>query len=90
VTARAIETFDLVVRICGPCEGLRHLICFGDEAVDGGLEVDDGSEDAAVQSPPGRLCEEAFTALTHEHEVGVKWNVKRLCRSSQSRTLGCR
>jgi hypothetical protein len=29
------------------------------------------------------------TALRHEHEVGVKWNTKRSCRSSQAWTLGC-
>jgi transposase InsO family protein len=56
-------------------------------AVDGGLEVDDGAEEAAFQAAPGQLGEEA--ALSQEHEVGVKWKTKRSCRSSQARTLGC-
>ena len=32
----------------------------GDESVDGGLQVDDGMEDAALQSPGGELGEEAL------------------------------
>lgn len=27
--------------------------------------------------------------LNHEAEVGVKWNVQRACRASQTRTLVC-
>jgi hypothetical protein len=37
---------DDFVRVGGPCEGLWHLICLCEEAVDSGLEIDDGSEDA--------------------------------------------
>ena len=29
------------------------------------------------------------TALSHEHEVGVKWNVYRGWSASQAITLGC-
>ena len=29
------------------------------------------------------------TALIHEHDVGVKWKVKRGCRSSHCMTLRC-
>jgi hypothetical protein len=29
------------------------------------------------------------TALSQEADVGVYWNTKRGCRSSQARTLGC-
>jgi|SRR5579884_402258 len=35
------------------------------------------------------LARTPSTALAHEHEVGVKWKVKRLCRSNQAFTLGC-
>ena len=35
------------------------------------------------------LAKKASTALSQEHEVGVKWKVKRWWRSSQARTLGC-
>src|SRR5882672_8348617 len=48
---------DDFVGVGGPSEGLWHLICLGDEAVDGGLEIEDGSEDAAFQSPLGQLGE---------------------------------
>jgi hypothetical protein len=37
---------DDFVGVCGPCEGLRVGVGLGEEAVDGGLEVDDGAEDA--------------------------------------------
>ena len=61
----------------------------GKEAVDGGLKVDEREEDAAFEAAVGQLGEEASTALSQEHDVGVKWKVKRGCRSSHSRTLGC-
>ncbi len=32
------------------------------------------------------LAKKPSTALSHEDEVGVKWNVQRLCRSSQAWT----
>jgi hypothetical protein len=41
----------------GPCEGLWHLICLCEEAVDSGLEIDDRSEDATFQAPLGQLGE---------------------------------
>src|SRR5713226_5217158 len=34
------------------------------------------------------LAKKPSTALSQKAEVGVKWKWKRLCRSSQSRTLG--
>ena len=56
------------------------MVGLGDEAVDGGLEIDDASEDAALQPLLGSLAKNPSTALSHEHEVGVKWKVKRGCR----------
>jgi len=38
-------------------------VSFSEEAVDGGLEVDDGSEDAAFQATPRQLGEEAFDRI---------------------------
>jgi hypothetical protein len=35
------------------------------------------------------LAKKPSTALSHEQEVGVKWKVKRGCRSSYCRTFGC-
>jgi hypothetical protein len=36
------------------------VIVLGDEAVDGGLQVDDGPEHAALQASAGQLGEEAL------------------------------
>src|SRR4051812_20812576 len=35
------------------------------------------------------LAKKPSTALSHEHEVGVKWKAKRGCRSSHWPTFGC-
>src|SRR5579859_6657656 len=54
---------DDFVWACGPCEGSRVKIVLIHEAVDGGLQVGDRSEDAAFQSSFGELCEEAFDGI---------------------------
>ncbi len=54
---------DDFVGICGPCEGLGLLVMFGEEAVDGGLEINDRMEHAALQPPFGELGEEAFDGV---------------------------
>ncbi len=46
--------------IGGPDEGLGHLVCLFDEAFDGRLQLDDGSEDAALQALLGELGEVAL------------------------------
>ena len=46
-----------------PREGLRVGVGFGDEAVDGGLEIDDGAEDTALQSTPAELGEEPLDGV---------------------------
>ena len=63
---------DDLVWIGFPDEGLGLAIVLYDEAVDSRLQVDEGVEDAALQSPAGELCEKPSTALSHELEVGVK------------------
>ena len=45
---------DDFVWIGGPDEGLWLLVVVGDEAIDGGLEIDDASEDAALRIPQTR------------------------------------
>lgn len=47
------------------------LIVFVDEPVDGCLEIDDGSEDVALQPTARQDGKEAFTAFSHELEVGA-------------------
>jgi hypothetical protein len=54
---------DDAVGIGGPSEGLWIIICLGEEAIDGGLEIDDGAEDAAFQSTPGKLGKEALDGI---------------------------
>jgi hypothetical protein len=77
------------VGVCGPSEWFGVVICLRDEAVDCNLEIDDGSEDAALELPLSEFAKKPSTALSHEHEVGVKWKMKREWRSSHCRTFGC-
>ena len=56
----ASDGSDDFVGIGGPGEGLRLLVVLGEKAIDGGLEVDDGVEDAAFQAPLRQLGEEAL------------------------------
>ena len=56
---------DDFIGICGPDEGLGVIVGLGEESVDGGLEIDERSEHAALQAALGQLGEEAFA------EVGV-------------------
>jgi hypothetical protein len=48
------------VGVCGPSEGFGVVVCIRDETVDCDLEIDDGSEHAALEAPSGELGEEAF------------------------------
>jgi hypothetical protein len=68
---------DDFVWIGGPDEGLWLLVVVGDEAIDGGLEIDDAFEDAALEAPLGEDGEETSTALSQLAEVGVKWKLQR-------------
>ena len=63
------------------------VIVFADKAVDGGLKVDDGLEEPYLSLRRVSLAKKPSTALSHEHEVGVKWKVQRGWRASQARTL---
>jgi hypothetical protein len=73
----AFDGCDDFVRVGGPCEGLWHLICLCEEAVDSGLEIDDGSEDATFQAPLGQLGEVTLHGVEPGAQVGVKWKTKR-------------
>jgi hypothetical protein len=69
----SLDGSEDAVGIGGPDEGLGVGIGFLDEAVDGGLKVDDGSEDAAASGVVGSaLAKKPSTALSQEAEVGVK------------------
>ena len=66
-----------------PCEGLRFGVGLGEEAVDGGLEVDDEGKTPRFKRRLDSLAKKPSTALSQQHEVGVKWTTTRSCRSSQ-------
>ena len=89
-----VPTFDGrddLIRIGGSHEGLGVFVGFLQEAVDGGLEIDDRAEDPAFEASFGQFGEEAFDRIeprgrgrgVMEDKAGVG------CRSSQARTLAC-
>jgi hypothetical protein len=61
VTARSGG--DDFVRIGGPDEGLWLLVMIDDEAVDGGLEIDDALENPALEAALGEDGEEALDGI---------------------------
>jgi hypothetical protein len=87
----AFDSGEDAVGICGPDEGFWFGIGFQDEAVDSGLVIADGLEDAANESPSRlvSVAKKVSNALSQDAEVAVKWKVQRECRASHSRTLGC-
>jgi hypothetical protein len=86
---RAPDGDDDFVGIGDPLEGFRVGVVMIEEAIDGGLEVGDGSEDAALETAFGQGGEKALDALSQEAEVGVKWKVQRGWRASHFRAAGC-
>ena len=59
----AFDGGDDFVGIGGPDEGFRLPVVLGEIAIDGGLEVDDGVEDATLETPLGQLGEEALNRI---------------------------
>jgi hypothetical protein len=59
----AADFFDDGIGVGGPDEGFGIGIGFLQEAVDGGLEIDDAFEDAAFEPPSRQLGEEAFNCV---------------------------
>lgn len=54
---------DNFVRVGFPYERFGVAIMFADEAIDGGLQIDDGMKDAIFQTPAGQLCKEALDGI---------------------------
>ena len=54
---------DDFIRISGPDEGLWVGVLLGDKAVDGGLEINERVERAALQAPLGEFGKEAFDGV---------------------------
>jgi len=60
----SVSSGDDVIGVGAPDERPRVLgIVFTDEAVDGGLQIDDGMEDAVLEPAPGEFGEEAFDGV---------------------------
>ena len=54
---------DDLVWIGGPGEGFGVFVGFRDEAVDGGLEIDEGVEGTALEAPLGEFGEETLDSI---------------------------
>ena len=54
---------DDLIGIGGPYEGFGVIVGFPEETVDGGLEIDDALEDAALEPLPGQFGEEALDGI---------------------------
>lgn len=84
----AVSGGDDVIGVGFPDEWSRVLgIVFADEAVDGGLKIDNGMEDVVLEPAPGEFGEEALDGVEPGAGCWVKWKVQRGWRSSQARTL---
>ncbi len=54
---------DDPIWIGGPGEGFGVFVGFGDEAIDGDLEIDEGMEDAPPEAPFCEFGEESFDGV---------------------------
>jgi len=59
----AFDGGDNFVGVSGPGKGLRVGIVFGEEAIDGFLQIADGAEDAAFRPASGELGKEALNGV---------------------------
>ena len=71
--APSFDSSDDFIRAGGPGKRFGIFVGFGDEAIDGGLEIDESVEDAAFERRLASLAKKPSTALSQEEEVGVKW-----------------
>jgi len=82
-----VDGGDDAIGVSGPHEGLGSaLVRRG--AVDGGLEVDNRADTPRLSRRRVSLENKVSTALSQEHDFGVKWKTKRGCRASQAFHLG--
>ena len=70
-----------------PDERLGLAVGLGDEAVDGGLKLDDRGEDAALEPLPGEFGKPTFDRVGPR--TRSRSEVEGEARVSQARTLGC-
>jgi hypothetical protein len=75
--------------VCGPEEGLRVMVGLVEIAVDGGLEVDDRSEHAALQASLGQGGEEGLDRVEPRARGRREVEGDARVAASQAITLGC-
>jgi hypothetical protein len=83
-----IGSGDDFVWIGGPDEGLWLLVVVGDEAIDGGLELDDAFEDAALEAPLGEDGEETLDGIEPTGRGGREMEAPARMTPSHSITFG--
>ena len=59
----SFDSSDDFIRVGGPGKRFGIFVGFDDEAIDGGLEINEGVEDATVKPPPGKFGEESFDGV---------------------------
>jgi hypothetical protein len=67
----ALDGCDDFVGIGGPNEWSGIVVGLGNKTIDGGLEIDEGSKHAALQSALAQLSKEPSTALSPEADFGA-------------------
>ena len=85
----AADLLDDGIGVSGPEEGFGIVVGLPQEAVDGGLEIGDSLEHAALESTSGQLGEEALDRIEPGGRGRGEVEMEALCRPSQARTLGC-
>ena len=93
----AADFFDDGIGVGGPDEWFGIGIGLLQEAVDGGLEIDDAFEDAAFEPPPCQLGEEALDGVEPGGGGWGEMEMKALVpfepganpRFREGRLLGC-
>jgi hypothetical protein len=93
----AADFFDDSIGVGGPDEWFGTGIGLLQEAVDGGLEIDDAFEDAAFEPPPCQLGEEALDGVEPGGGGWGEMEMKALVplepganpRFCEGRLLGC-
>jgi hypothetical protein len=65
------DSGDDFVRAGHPGEGLWVIVGLAQEAVDGGLKIDNRSKHGAFEAALAGFAKKPSTALSNEHEVGV-------------------
>ena len=75
---------DDFVWIGGPDEGLWLLVVVGNEAFDGGPEIDDAFEDAALEAPLGEDGEETPVRIPQTRTTPRRWELPTRTLTSAS------